>query len=87
MGIFDKPKTGIISDGPHFTPEQAKEIALAATITYGDPNRIILYQTEYIAILQNTNEKEFIPAFDNLTKAGYRLMAIDTGRFYSQKLK
>ena len=74
MGIFDnKPtKTGIISSGsgPHFTPEQTNEIILASTIANGDPNRIILYQTEYIAILQNTNEKGFIRAFDNLTKAG-----------------
>ena len=52
-----------------------------------DPNRIILYQTKYIAILQNTNEKGFIRAFDHLTKAGYRLMASDAGRFYFQKMK
>lgn len=70
-----------------------------------DKNGVIQYKTEYIAILQRSwgRQVEFIIAFDDLTKEGYRLMAIDEGKsdgdssggftggvnayFYFQKIK
>jgi len=47
-----------------------------------DKNGVIQYKTEYIAILQRVwgRQVEFIIAFDDLTKEGYRLMAIDEGK-------
>jgi hypothetical protein len=70
-----------------------------------DKNGVIQYKTEYIAILQRMwgSQVEFIIAFDDLTKEGYRLIAIDEGKtggdssdvftggvnsyFYFQKMK
>ena len=47
-----------------------------------DKDGIIQYKTEYIAILQRKwgSQVQFIVAFDELTKEGYRLMAIDEGK-------
>jgi RNA polymerase subunit RPABC4/transcription elongation factor Spt4 len=47
-----------------------------------DKDGVIQYKTEYIAILQRMwgMQVEFIIAFDDLTKEGYRLMAIDEGK-------
>lgn len=47
-----------------------------------DKNGVIQYKTESIAILQRTwgAQVEFIIAFDDLTKEGYKLRAIDEGR-------
>lgn len=47
-----------------------------------DKNGVIQYKTEYIAILQRAwgMQVEFIIAFDDLTREGYRLMAIDEGK-------
>ena len=47
-----------------------------------DKDGVIQYKTEHIAILQRTwgMQVEFIIAFDDLTKEGYRLMAIDEGK-------
>jgi len=68
-------------------------------------NGIIQYKTDRIAILQRVwgRQVEFIIAYDDLTKEGYRLMAIDEGKsggqasggftgginayFYFQKMK
>ena len=66
-------------------------------------NGIIQYKTDRIAILQRSwgRQVEFIIAYDDLTKEGYRLMAIDEGKegssggiaggvnayFYFQKMK
>ena len=70
-----------------------------------DKNGVIQYKTEYIAILQRSwgSQVEFIIAFDDLTREGYRLMAVDEGKsggqssggftggvnayFYFQKIK
>ena len=45
-------------------------------------NGVIQYKTDRIAILQRKwgMQVEFIIAFDDLTKEGYRLMAIDEGK-------
>jgi len=47
-----------------------------------DKNGVIQYKTEYIAILQRIwgAQVQFIIAFDDLTREGYRLMAIDEGK-------
>jgi hypothetical protein len=47
-----------------------------------DKDGIIQYKTEYIAILQRRwgMQVEFIIAFDDLTREGYRLMAVDEGK-------
>jgi len=47
-----------------------------------DKDGVIQYKTEYIAILQRKwgMQVEFIIAFDDLTKEGYRLMAVDEGK-------
>lgn len=47
-----------------------------------DKNGVIQYKTEHIAILQRAwgLQVEFIIAFDDLTKEGYRLMAHDEGK-------
>ena len=47
-----------------------------------DKNGVIQYKTEYIAILQRKwgFQIEFIIAFDDLTREGYRLMAVDEGK-------
>ena len=47
-----------------------------------DKNGVIQYKTERIAILQRKwgTQVEFIIAFDDLTKEGYRLMAVDEGK-------
>jgi hypothetical protein len=47
-----------------------------------DKTGVIQYKTEYIAILQLTwgMQVEFIIAFDDLTREGYRLMAVDEGK-------
>jgi hypothetical protein len=47
-----------------------------------DKNGVIQYKTERIAILQRKwgMQVEFIIAFDDLTKEGYRLMAVDEGK-------
>jgi hypothetical protein len=68
-----------------------------------DKNGVIQYKTEHMAILQRTwgVQVEFIIAFDDLTREGYRLMAVDEGKsgdsggftggvnsyFYIQKMK
>ena len=43
---------------------------------------LIQYKTEYIAILQRKwgSQVQFLVVFDELTKEGYRLMAIDEGK-------
>jgi len=59
-----------------------------------DKNGVIQYRTERIAILHRVtgSQVEFIIAFDDLTRDGYRLMAIDEegdssgGYFYFQKI-
>lgn len=48
---------------------------------------VILHKTEHIAVVQKTDDKKFITTFEELTKEGYRLMAIDVGTFYFQKIK
>ena len=47
-----------------------------------DKDGVIQYKTEFIAILQRSwgMQVEFIIAFEDLTKEGYRLMAIDEGK-------
>jgi hypothetical protein len=47
-----------------------------------DKNGVIQYKTEHIVILQRKwgIQVEFIIAFDDLTKEGYRLMAVDEGK-------
>lgn len=47
-----------------------------------DKNGVIQYKTEFIAILQRKwgMQVEFIIAYDDLTKEGYRLMAVDEGK-------
>jgi hypothetical protein len=48
-----------------------------------DKNGVIQFKSEYICILQRKwrSQVEFIVAFEDLTREGYRLMAIDsTGR-------
>ena len=47
-----------------------------------DKNGIIQYKDEFIAILQRAwgSQVEFIIAYSDLTKEGYRLMAIDEGK-------
>jgi hypothetical protein len=47
-----------------------------------DKNGVIQYKTDRIAILQRKwgMQVEFIIAFDDLTKEGYRLMAVDEGK-------
>ncbi|HXV66839.1 MAG TPA: hypothetical protein VD731_06425 [Nitrosopumilaceae archaeon] len=72
---------------------------------FWNKNGIIQYKTDRIAILQRAwgRQVEFIIAFDDLTREGYRLMAIDEGKqggqssggftggvnayFYFQKMK
>ena len=72
---------------------------------YWDKHGVIQYKTEHIAILQRAwgAQVEFIIAYDDLTREGYRLMAIDEGKsggdssggltggvnsyFYFQKMK
>ena len=43
---------------------------------------MIQYKTQYMAILQRKwgMQVEFIIAFDDLTREGYRLMAVDEGK-------
>lgn len=47
-----------------------------------DKNGVIQFKNEHIAILQRTwgAQVQFIIAYDQLTKEGYRLMAIDEGK-------
>ena len=67
---------------------------------YWDKDGVIQFKSEYIAILQRKHgaQVEFIIAFEDLTKEGYRLMAIDEGKessfasginsfYYFQKIK
>lgn len=87
MGILDtSPKFGVMSGGAsYYSNNPSKGIAVANS---EDPDRTILYKTEHIAVLQKiTEEIKFIATFDDITKEGYRLMAIDSGRFYFQKVK
>lgn len=45
-------------------------------------NGVIQFKNERVAILQRkwTEQVQFLMAFDDLTKEGYRLMAIDEGK-------
>jgi hypothetical protein len=59
-----------------------------------DKHGVIQYKSEHIAILQRRTgmQVEFIIAFDDLTKEGYRLMALDEREssgeyFYFQNIK
>jgi len=60
-----------------------------------DKNVVIQYKNESIAILRRETGKqvEFIIAFDDLTREGYRLMVVDEsesdsgGHFYFQNMK
>ena len=70
-------------------PEKEKKIRLQSLrerVNYYKPswdkNGVIQYKTEHMAILQRAwgVQVEFIIAFDDLTKEGYRLMAIDEGK-------
>lgn len=47
-----------------------------------DKDGVIQYKTEHMAILQRKlgSQVEFIIAYDDLTKEGYRLMAHDEGK-------
>lgn len=47
-----------------------------------DKNGVIQYKDEFVAILQRSwgVQVEFIIAYSDLTKEGYRLMAIDEGK-------
>ena len=47
-----------------------------------DKNGVIQYKTEHIAILQRAwgQQVEFIIAYDDLTKEGYRCIAHDEGK-------
>ncbi len=47
-----------------------------------DKDGVIQYKTEHMAILQRKHgsQVEFIIAYDDLTKEGYRLMAHDEGK-------
>lgn len=47
-----------------------------------DKNGVIQFKNQHIAILQRTfgAQVQFIIAYDQLTKEGYRLMAIDEGK-------
>ena len=67
---------------------------------YWDKDGVIQFKSEYIAILQRKygTQVEFIIAFEDLTKEGYSLMAIDEGKessfasgvnsfYYFQKIK
>ena len=86
MGILDtSPKFGVLSGGASsYSTNPSKGISVANS---EDPTRVILYKTEYIAVLQKTQDIQFISAFDDITKEGYKLMAINEGRFYFQKTK
>ncbi|HSF51555.1 MAG TPA: hypothetical protein VLA74_12400 [Nitrososphaeraceae archaeon] len=85
MGILDtSPKFGVLSGGASsYSTNSSSGIAVANP---EDPTRVILYKTEHIAVLQKTQEIKFITTFDDITKEGYRLMAISEGRFYFQKI-
>lgn len=50
--------------------------------THWNKNGVIQFKNERIAILQRMwgSQVEFIVAYDDLTKEGYRLMAIDEGK-------
>ena len=60
-----------------------------------DKNGVIQYKTEHISILRRITgmQVEFIIAFDDLTREGYRLMVVDEsdsnsgGYFYFQNMK
>jgi hypothetical protein len=96
MGILDtSPKYGVMSGGAsYYSTNPSKGIYVTNS---EDPTRVILYKTEHIAVLQKTTqEMQFITAFDDITKEGYRLMAIEEGKsnngvinntyFYFQKI-
>lgn len=115
MGIFDNSTSSSSNAKETYgnqNPEQEKKIriqSLRDRVNYFKPawdkNGVIQYKTEHMAILQRAwgVQVEFIIAFDDLTKEGYRLMAIDEGKsggnssggftggvnsyFYFQKMK
>ena len=94
MGIFHKSAKETYSDNSEDTyvnenPEKEKRNRIKSLRERvddfkpaWDKNGVIQYLTEHIAILQRTwgMQVEFIIAFDDLTREGYRLMAIDEGK-------
>lgn len=85
MGIFDSsPKMGVLSGGASsYSNASSKGIPVSYS---EDQNRVILYKTEHIAVLQKMQEIEFIKLFDEITKEGYSLMSINESKFYFQKI-
>lgn len=67
-------------------PKLAVDAELKPRVTdyknHWNKNGIIQFKNERIAILQRAwgSQVEFIVAYDDLTKEGYRLMAIDEGK-------
>jgi len=47
-----------------------------------DKDGVVQFKSEYVAILQRKYgfQVEFLIAFDDMTREGYRLMAIDEGK-------
>ncbi len=99
MGLFDRDE--LSKTAKNEKKERFENIRERAGTykKFWDKNGVIQYKTEHIAILHRTVglQIQFIVAFDDLTKEGYRLMAHDdnmgagTGGinsyFYFQKTK
>ena len=103
MGLFDRDELSQVAKNEKKERYENLRERADAYKKFWDKNGVIQYKTEHIAILHRTVglQVQFIVAFDDLTKEGYRLMAHDEGSegslgpitgginsyFYFQKIK
>lgn len=83
--VLEPDMTSTMSPIPSMTVEQLKQFISLKHDQYKaqwDKNGIIQFKNERMAILQRMwgQQVQFIVACDQLTKEGYRLMAIDEGK-------
>ena len=81
---FQKMKKGLTGDEIEASSKQLEELKQRSPEykKHWDKHGIIQFKNERIAILHRGQgaQVEFIVAFDDVTKEGYRLMAIDEGK-------
>ncbi len=86
VGMQDEDKVCFDCFNVLKNPKTAADSELKPRVTdyknHWNKNGIIQFKNERIAILQRSwgSQVEFIVAYDDLTKEGYRLMAIDEGK-------
>ena len=82
MGLFSKSTEEIKAEDDKKIRHGKLQARIKNYKPSWDKDGIIQYKTEHIAILQRKwgSQVEFIIAYDDLTKEGYRLMAHDEGK-------